>query len=527
MDSGVTWPPVDITEVFQLAMIKCKRVKRMKEARKMQNDDLDSNTQVEVKDIFKGIEGNDRRIVLIEGVAGSGKSTLSLYLCQQWQEGNMFQEYRYVILVKLRETPVQEATKIADILPQDLEDRTMGLKAASTMNEDSGKGVLFIFDGFDELPQCAGHNLLMELLKGDRFSESSVVLTSRPISTLTLQHYVNARFEILGFEKSELHKFFVHYLNNVVDKDDNKNVDTLLQKIRENPVLESFLCLPLNATIYVYLFEHSCGSDVPTTEYQIFCELVLNRIVRHQKKKQNDCPELKSLDSLPDIIKKDFNYLCKVAFDGAKDGTIIFDQLDDYNTLGLIQSVESFARHGESVSYNFIHLAIQELLSALYLATQVEATEQKNKFNELFGRPRFTGVFRYYAAHTKLKTPGIENIVIRAVTDHARATKLISDGSDTASQDFTFDYAPQPLLLSVIHCLFYAEDDHLYQTIAQQLDKKLDLNGITLKPADCMSIGAFLAYCEQFTVLMYSCRIDNDGCKMLFRKNRRYPFRIL
>ena len=58
---------------------------------------------------------------------------------------------------------------------------------------------------------------------------------------------------------------------------------------------------------------------------------------------------------------------------------------------------------------------MQELLAAWYIATQLPASEQVFKFNELFDKSRFSAVFRFYAAFTKLKAPGIEDVLNNVV----------------------------------------------------------------------------------------------------------------
>ena len=118
---------------------------------------------------------------------------------------------------------------------------------------------------------------------------------------------------------------------------------------------------------------------------------------------------IESLDQLPDVAKKPFLVICQLAYDGKMEEKIIFTSLPpDVNTLSLLQGVESFIGQDKSVSHNFIHLSIQKLLPGWYnnIATRLPASEQVSKFNELFNMSRFSAVFRFYAAITKLKTHG-------------------------------------------------------------------------------------------------------------------------
>ena len=127
------------------------------------------------------------------------------------------------------------------------------------------------------------------------------------------------------------------------------------------------------------------------------------------------------------------------------DDKVIFSSLPaDVDTLGLLQGVESFVRRGKAVSYNFLHLSIQEILAGFYAATQLPDNEQVSKFNELFDRSHFNAVFQFYAAITKLQTPGIKDIVIRVANNSSNKT----------------------LLLSLLHCLYEAQHPPLCELVA-------------------------------------------------------------
>ena len=187
---------------------------------------------------------------------------------------------------------------------------------------------------------------------------------------------------------------------------------------------------------------------------------------------------IESLDQLPEFAKNPFSVICQLAYDGMMEDKIIFTSLPaDVNTLSLLQGVESFIGRQKALSHNFIHLSIQELLAAYFIATQLPASEQVSKFNKLFDKSRFSAVFRFYAVITKLKTPGITDMVIKI----ARSNK-------------------ESLLISLLHCLYEAQDPSLCESVAQQLQHGLNLGGTTLTPSDCLCIGHFLAH------------VQADGC---------------
>ena len=509
------WPPPVTKKIFRLAMIKTKeQMRRMsiedefvrrKTITGKVDDVLQHKVPIELEDIFKRINDEQKK-VLMEGAPGCGKSTLSLYICHQWTYGKLFQEYKLVILVRLRDSTVQNAMSIADVLPR--RNEAMGQDMEEEITDSDGKDVLFVLDGWDELSRkVPGHSIILDLLEGTQLQESSIIITSRPTSSAKLHSLVSSRVEILGFTKNELLQYFTSCLQN-----DTNAVENLLQRIKENPVVEGCCYLPLNASILVHLFK--CGGNVlPTTQYGIFSELVCNCILRHlMRTQQDDIHEVKSLDELSPAVDDQFQRLCEIAYMGVMDDKVIFELGSTFNTLGLLQGVESFAVRGISHSYNFLHLSIQELLAAIYIGTKLKASEQTEQFKRLFGHPRFSAVFQFYAAKTKLQTPGISDVVIQFMKKCAVAYP---------------QYEDKTLLLSLLHCLFEAHDDNLCQSVIKELKLKLDLSRISLNPADCLSVGYFLTHYEELEVDLSECYIGVDGCKTLFRQDEVYNLRAL
>ena len=457
------------------------------------DDVLQHKIPIELEDILK----NSNNIVLMEGAPGCGKSTLSLYMCHRWTDGDLFQEFKLVILVRLRDLAIQTATKIADLLPQ--QNKAMGEDIAEEITSNNGRGVLFILDGWDELPcNVSGHSIILSLIEQTKLQECSIIITSRPTSTANLYLLVSSRVEILGFTKDELRDYFSDCL-----QQNTEDVESLLLRIKGSPVLEGSCYLPLNASILVHLFK--CGGNVlPTTQYSIFSALICNCILRHLMKTTKDIDHLKSLDDLPPAVNNQFQYLCEIAYKGVMEDKVIFDLGTGLNTLGLLQEVESFAICRTSHSYNFLHLSIQELLAAIHIATKLKACEQTKQFKKLFNHPRFSAVFQFFAAKTKLQTWGIRDVVIQ-----------VAQSGDKS------------LLLSLLHCLFEAQDPSLCHLVANQLNLIFDLQGTSLTPADCFSVGYFLGNINDFEVDLGGCSISVDGCRALFKPGEVYHLRVL
>ena len=357
--SSNQWPPSATKKFFRLAMIKTATIQggaiedefaRMTITGKV-DDILRQKYPIQLEDIFKETEGQ-RKVILLEGAPGCGKSTLSVYICQQWEKGQLFNQFKLVILIRLRDPAIKEAKGLADLLP--CPDTTTAQQIAARMLANNCQDVLFILDGWDELPpnlrmNSIFHQLVQpELPQSNPLCESTVIVTSRPIVSGDLHRVVSSRVEILGFTADELHQFFSECL-----KGDTEVVKTLLERIEENPEVAGSCYLPLNATILVHLFK-SDYNTLPTTLYGIFSSLVLNCIKRHLKlRTQYKDVSIESLDQLPEFSKRSFSVLCQLAYDGVMEDKIIFTSLPpDGTTLSLLQGVESFIGRQKAVSHN-------------------------------------------------------------------------------------------------------------------------------------------------------------------------------
>ena len=192
--SPIEWIPSPTKKIFRLAMIQRESVQpghiedifvRMTISGRV-DDILHAKSPVKLEDIFRNtLHGGE--IILIEGAPGSGKSTLTVHICQRWGKGELFQQFTVVFLVQLRDPAVQRAQTIADLLPvEDTEEIAAELVATN------GRGVLWVLDGWDELPPHLQQDSIFHQLIKRMLSECSVIVTSRPISSGDLHPVVSS-----------------------------------------------------------------------------------------------------------------------------------------------------------------------------------------------------------------------------------------------------------------------------------------------------------------------------------------------
>ena len=504
------WPPPPTCKVFNLAMIGHATIHRgpideelvRLTLRGNVDDIMKRKSSIVLKNLFKH-DNRRRKIILIEGAPGAGKSTLAWHIVQKWESGELFQEFRVVVFVQLRDPAIQSAKSLADLLPA--RSSNMRVELQSNMEACDGRGVLFVLDGWDEYGPGLQHSSLFQQLictPGEvNMHFSSLIITSRPIASGELQQYASSRVEIVGFTSVEVKKYFGESIG------DAETEQKLQDHLRERPVIEASCYLPLNAAIIVHLFL-ALNHTLPRTLHEMFLSLVLCCIIRHlTKEAEGGRPRISSLDDLPPDIQEPFNNICTMAYHGVMKNKATFSTSElrsfnlptDLTTLSLIQAMQSFTAFEQTVSYNFLHLSVQELLAACHIS-KLSATKQIQIFNDLFDQPRLAAVFRFYAAFTKLQTEGVRDIVARIVQ---KQEKL--------------------LLVNLLHGLYEAQDLSLCEFVTSHLKRELDLSGKTLSPMDCLVVGYFLScVClttsGEFKVNLRNCSLDDYRASFLIRE---------
>ena len=343
---------------------------------------------------------SETRFVLVEGHPGIGKSTLAWELCKKWDTLTSLKHYKMVLLLKLRERRVQNATSLEDLIYH--EDKQFQRKVVSELRKCEGEGVLFILDGFDEMPSVIykENSLIMRLIRGSCLPKATRLVTSRP----SVPH----KFFPLGFRHVEVLGFTDECRKKFVEKSfelEPKILAHFKKFMLSNPIINSLMYIPVNCAIIAKVYKDIRKSRelMPKTMTQLYTTLTLVLIRRHMISSGQWDEDTRVPSSLEDLQKSDSIDLKRVAIDLKRvsqlaysglfkeDVQLVFTDSDvgeGFQHLGLMNAVkEMYVCEGAATSYSFLHLSIQEFLAAWYVSYHSDLVDEaSSKIVSQFGQ---------------------------------------------------------------------------------------------------------------------------------------------
>ena len=491
--------------------------------------------EVQLTELFHvGSHQARRTVVVIEGPAGCGKTTLLWHVCREWAAGRLFQQVSLLIYVSLEDDTLLQAKSLADIIPHGSSELREAV--ARGIYEQDGRGVCFLFDAWDEAPPglCEKKSYLSKFIAGTStklLTHCSVVVTSRPAAASLLYCYLTAHVNIRGFGATKLEQF-IH-----ASLEDHDSRQKLLQQLREKPQVNDLCNLPINAAIVVHLFNH-LSSTLPSTRTGLFKALVYNLLVRYmQLRTHHGLLEVKEFEHLPGDVLRDLYSICGLAFQGimGKRKVFLLDSLQKLglkhpsSPLGLMQTQQQLTGFGAHHCYSFLHYAVQEFLAAYHIS-KLSEEEQTESVGQILHSTPLSTVLPFYAGLTGLSNEGACGVLLEVTKQPLDmfAVKLALRHTLHESSD------RRRLLLALLNCIYEAQKPSMCKLVNPPLhpaySRMFQEFGITCTPdmytqlsasffsfshlgldaVDCLSIGYFIF--NKCLVSKKELHVDLDFC---------------
>ncbi len=370
-----SWPPVGTKSFINLTVVQSDQEQVSGEAEHAKNE-------VDYNEVFgEYISG---ALLVTEGRPGSGKTTLVHKIVRDWSKGHALRETKLVFLVTLRivnRNATQET--LSSILKLFYRSEAELKKVCEEIEAANGGGVCFIIDGLDEYhPQDRDNSLIYQLLDKTFLPLAMIIVMSRPVAIETLrEEVVTHKVEVLGFSKEQI----LDYIDSFPfgsSSCDSSVATTYPAKLKEylyrHPNVFNMCYLPVHVAMICFLFKCQNG-NIPNSQTKIYHEFTRSTILRYIRR-HNSHAQVHSLEKLTGSLKEHFNKLCHLAYNMTSSKKLIItpeivdEELCEYISsnsdewcLGLVTINHTAELYGVTKTYSFLHLTVQEFLTAYYI----------------------------------------------------------------------------------------------------------------------------------------------------------------
>ena len=417
----------------ELKYLPLSYVKVEKETDKKEKGRPRDPEPVEYDDIISSVAGGSKH-VLLQGNPGSGKSTTLRKICHDFAESNLPTEIKVAVRVVLGELEEGSKPKMEDLMQTCISGEHSDLieEITSFARKHNGEGILFLFDGFDELARdLQEKSLVVDILIRKAYPKSSYIITSRPSATAQLPPNAAQQMDLVetqGFTEDKMKQFIQQWFQ--TKPDTGKKVFKI---ITANPKLLDMCRNPLTVFIACTIAsEEQMLPDRMTVLLKSFMRILGNSHLR-KKGREPSIVQWKDLEEQCSSFKE----LADLALHGFLEGQYVFTDRDSslphcpskLDHMGLFR-VTSQKKGGAIVkSYQFFHLIIQEFLSAYALS--LKSPEDQTAFwgerlvktgdwseariLSLYADRRFETIFQFYAGLTGLEDGSIQQLLFNTV----------------------------------------------------------------------------------------------------------------
>ena len=316
------------------------------------------------------------KINLIQGDPGVGKTTFSFQICKEWAGDKLSMKILEDVVFWI---PLRHYKSVRTI--SELFDELGHPNMMRYTKQYSGKGLVLILDGWDELPNhLQTASLFHDIVYGKitDLSLSTIIVTSRPTCSGELAKAVqgtNSYYQILGFNQ----QMTVTYINSYFHSNP-PSAKSLLEFLDSNEYFhQRQFCIPVSIAImcFVYYLDHK---QIPLTSCRLYERFVVLYLRFNAPEKcHQEMLKFENIRSVPKSIESPFRQLCKLAFDMLKgDKLELYEkefedmldrlQLKQFDGFGLLHVDHNTSQMATTTkSYSFLYREVQELLAANFI----------------------------------------------------------------------------------------------------------------------------------------------------------------
>ena len=370
-----------------------------------------------------------KKVVLINGAPGVGKTRLAFQLRREWANRQLLTSFHLVLYIPLRDPNTRLSESIDELL--NYFNENCNDSDRKLIKKDQGRGVLFILDGWDELRlSCREeHQLFPRLISGHILPGCCVIVTSRPGSSFDIACHADQVIEILGFTQTQVKEYIQSYFC-----EDEQGALKLVDDLESYPNIASTCYIAINLAIVCYVY-HVLGFKLPQTLTEVYQWFIIHTILRHLNRKrvlEDIRADLPPVDNIEDFfsandfhesvektfkesIKETLHCLGELALNGLQNGDHCFtrkvlvetckiDESDfQFDGFGLLKPMQISLSTRSEPYYHFLHLSIQEFVAAMH----VSKMEASNAIKWLVHDKKYDAIIKFFCGLDQFKSQAL------------------------------------------------------------------------------------------------------------------------
>jgi len=482
-----------------------------------------SKATQDISEILATLEdGNDPNFILIEGDPGIGKSFLLKEIAHQWSKGKLLQRFKLVLLVYLRDPFIKQLSTIEQLLQSLCKRDSRAKKIASACSDylfqNDGEDLVLLLDGYDEFPpELQQNSLIADILNREVLPNCSIIISSRPHASISLQQLADVKVDIWGFTEEDKKQYIRQVL-----KGQSEKIQELEQYLDSHLNINSLCQVPYNMAILAFLYVN--GNCLPKNSTELYKKFIYVTVCGNLKKCGHSINSaIPDLTNLPEPANKIVKQLSKLSLESINSSKLTFTQdeikeacpdiiaiPETTNGFGLLQAVEHYTLTGKTITFNFAHLSIQEFLAAHYIDCHLSPVDVLKTLEKTFWSIHHLNVFVFYVALTNGQHPSFK--------------KFLSEGqsNNTISVKFLHD---QLKCFRLFQCFYEAGDHELCHCIEEaetfnyKQGKSLELstNKLLANELECITFFLTHSVYKEWAegVNLYRCYIEDQGVRIL------------
>ena len=440
-------------------------------------------------------------VILIEGIAGIGKTTLCKEIALQWANKRILKNKNLLFLLFMHDPKLKNIINVESLVKHFYQSEALANKIIDVLKVTAGKYLTILIDGYSKDSE---NSFITDYIIGRKIlAQSDVVITSRSPASSHLSKIINHKALVLGFTKSNQ----INFIDTAL-KDSDSNINYLKNYLCSNKIIDNLCYIPLIMNFLPWFVEEGINNSVNSQT-----DLIQKYITIIIKKKN-----VTSLTNLPyayQVIKD----LSQFAFTAVQKNKLTFipDELlescgnhfqvnqqglsflDIIYELGLINLISFEMQSVCYEIYHFGHVVIQEYLAANYISFLPDS-ELLELLHDTFWTIRYFNVWIMYVGIT-----GGKSSVFKSFLSGDQPF-----GTSCMSVSKKIDYC-----LYQLHCLQEAGGD-LNDTL---LGQDIDLKHQKLSHEHLHTLTVLLSRSPNRkwqNLNLSSCSIDSQGCTILY-----------